>query len=190
MSRITPTNLDESAPSIQNVLKTVRRKIGFVPNFYGVIAKSHATMKAYRSISDALSAGRLSPKLRERLAIAVAQANNCDYCLSVHTQIGAMLGLTPSELEESRSGRAQDPADAAALSLAMAVLNKQGQVSDADMMTARTAGLTDEDILEIVANVIFNLFSNYLNHVMQPAIDFPLVPATEDTKGQNSSPKP
>jgi alkylhydroperoxidase family enzyme len=48
-------------------------------------------------------------------------------------------------------------------------------VSDADLSTARQAGVTDAEIAEVVGVVSLNLFTNYFNHVADPQIDFPVV---------------
>jgi AhpD family alkylhydroperoxidase len=39
-----------------------------------------------------LAGGALSPKLREQIALAVGEANGCQYCVSAHTAIGKRLG--------------------------------------------------------------------------------------------------
>jgi alkylhydroperoxidase family enzyme len=53
-----------------------------------------------------------------------------------------------------------------------AVLDKQGQVSNADVQRVREAGYGDAEINELVANVALNLFTNYYNVVAQTEMDF------------------
>ena len=55
---------------------------------------------------------------------------------------------------------------------------QRGEVSDADLQQARARGLNDSDIVETIANVALNIFTNYVNHVAQTAIDFPRVELT------------
>ncbi|MGW1911507.1 carboxymuconolactone decarboxylase family protein [Streptomyces sp. NPDC002076] len=40
------------------------------------------------ALSGALSEGVIPVPVRERLAIATGQYNNCEYCASAHTSIG------------------------------------------------------------------------------------------------------
>jgi alkylhydroperoxidase family enzyme len=55
------------------------------------------------------------------------------------------------------------------------VLARRGQVSDATLSAARAAGLDDGEIVEVVAHVALNVFTNYLNNVAQTEVDFPVV---------------
>lgn len=57
----------------------------------------------------------------------------------------------------------------------MAIVVAKGMVADADIDAARVAGLTEADIAETVANVVANIFTNYINHVAATDIDFPVV---------------
>jgi hypothetical protein len=37
--------------------------------------------------------------------------------------------------------------------------------------------VTDAEIAEVVGHIALNVLSNFFNHVAQPDLDFPLVPA-------------
>ena len=50
-----------------------------------------------------------------------------------------------------------------------------GQVTDQELEAVRSAGFSDEEIVEIIGNVAVNLFTNYFNHVADTEIDFPKV---------------
>jgi len=43
--------------------------------------------------------------------------------------------------------------------------------------SARTAGLTDGEIAEVLALTVLNIFTNYFNTAFQVDIDFPIVKA-------------
>jgi len=55
------------------------------------MGNSPATLEGYLNLSGALSSGTLGAKTGELIALTVAEANNCDYCLSAHTFIGEKL---------------------------------------------------------------------------------------------------
>ena len=82
--------------------------------------------------------------------------------------------VTPGEIDAHLAGRSDDPRTAAILRLARSVLETRGFVADADLGAARAAGLSEADIVETVANVVANIFTNYLNHVAATDIDFPV----------------
>ncbi|CAK9012003.1 Peroxidase [Durusdinium trenchii] len=85
-----------------------------------------------------------------------------------------MVGLTAEQIREARTGRAADTKSDAILRLTTQVVEKRGFVSDADLTAARSAGVTDAEVTEIVANTALNLLTNYFNHVAETEIDFPL----------------
>lgn len=105
----------------------------------------------------------------------MAATNLCAYYLSAHRFTAHKLGLTESDVEDAiRAGAAAEKPDAI-LKLARSIVVQRGEVSDADLERARGAGLTDAEIVETVANVVLNIFTNYINHVARTLVDFPLV---------------
>jgi AhpD family alkylhydroperoxidase len=105
----------------------------------------------------------------------VAQANQCQYCLSAHTLIGKGAGLSDDAIRDARAGKSSDPQDHAIAVLASKLLKQQGNLSQAELNTAHAAGIDEGLVLEIVVNVAFNVLTNYTNHVAETDIDFPVV---------------
>ena len=139
------------------------------------MANSPAVLDGYLGLSGALAGGLLKPKVREELALVVAQDNECDYCLSAHTAIGKMVGLTPEEISQSRQGHSSDENAAAALTFARRVLATRGAIGESDLAAVRAAGFSDGEIAEIIAHVALNVLTNYFNKATEVDIDFPAV---------------
>lgn len=97
------------------------------------------------------------------------------YCLSAHTFIGGKVGLTEKDIAEARHAKAASQKIDAILKLARSLVVQRGEVSEADLEQARASGLTDGDIVETVANVALNIFTNYMNLVARTVVDFPEV---------------
>ena len=175
MSRIAIPSLDNAPEASKATLDAVRRQLGSVPNLFRLIGLSPAALSAYTGFNGALTKA-LDAKTRERIALAVAQVNGCDYCLSAHTYLGQNLAkIGPDEIALNRQGASQDPKAHAAVRFAAQVVNARGHVSDADVQAVRDAGYTDGQIVEIVAVVAENVFTNLLNTVADTDIDFPKV---------------
>lgn len=179
MPNIAPIDRKNPAAEVAPQLEAVRGKLGVVPNLIATLAHSPAALNAYLGLSEAASKGRLAPRDRERIALAVGQANGCDYCLSAHTLIGRNAGLTEDEIVAARRGASAEPKSAAVLRLATAIVAGRGHVSAAELDAARAAGLDDAAILDVLANVVLNIFTNYANHLADTAIDFPKAPALD-----------
>lgn len=179
MSRITIPSLDKAPEASKATLDAVHKQLGTVPNLFRLIAISPAALNAYTGFQSALSRS-LDAKTRERIALAVAQVNGCDYCLSAHTYLGLnMSKISPEEIALNRNGASTDVKAHAAVSFAAKVARERGHVSSADIDAVRDAGFTDAQIVEIVALVAENSFTNYLNEVVKTDIDFPEVRASE-----------
>jgi alkylhydroperoxidase family enzyme len=67
-----------------------------------------------------------------------------------------------------------------ALRFVLKVVDDRGQVTDADVKAVRDAGFSDEQIVEILAHVALNLFTNYINVVFDVPVDFPAVKLRKD----------
>lgn len=174
MSRLNQITPEVATGKAKELLDAVKGKLGLVPNMTRAMANSPAVLEGYLSLSGALSKGSLTAKNREQIALAVGQANQCDYCLAAHSTIGKMVGLTPDQIVDSRRGTAIDPKTDALIRFARKLVDERGRVSDADVAEVRAAGLDDGAIAEVVANVALNIFTNYFNHVTETDIDFPL----------------
>jgi AhpD family alkylhydroperoxidase len=141
-----------------------------------VVGQSPAALEGYLSLNGALAKGVLDVKVRERIALAVAEFNRCTYCLSAHTYLAQHAAkLDAAEIALARDGHANDSRTDAALIFARAVLERRGAVEDADLAAARQAGLEEPALLEIVVNVALNVLTNYVNNVAQTTVDFPVV---------------
>lgn len=183
MTRINPVARDTSNERLQQTFAAIQKQLGVVPNMMRTMAQSPAVLEAYLAFGAALRKGLLPAKLQEQIALAVAEANACGYCLSAHSALGRGAGLSSDEIGASRDGRASDPKTAAALQFARAVIDRRGGVTDQDVARVRAAGLTDGEIAEILAHVGLNVFTNYFNRAVQTEIDFPVVTAGQLANG-------
>jgi uncharacterized peroxidase-related enzyme len=158
------------------VLTEVRKTLGSVPNMAKAMANSPALLKGWLALSGALGSGVLPAAVRERLAIATAEYNRCEYCLSAHTYLGANVAkIDAAEIELARDGESADPHIAALLALSDAIAQGRGVVDDIVLKDARAGGVTDAEIAEVVGNLALNILTNYFNILAEPANDWPAV---------------
>ncbi|MBL8877191.1 MAG: carboxymuconolactone decarboxylase family protein [Phycisphaerae bacterium] len=177
MSRLPAISPETATGKTKELLDAVKHKLGLVPNMTRVMANSPAVLDGYLAFSGALNASSIPVKLREQIAIVTAQTNACSYCLSAHTAIGKMVGLTPDELGASRNAGSPEAKTAAALQFARRLSQTGGSVSQSDFDAVRKAGWNDGAIAEIIGLVALNLFTNVFNKSAETEIDFPLVKA-------------
>lgn len=175
MPRIRPIDPASATGDAKAVLDDVKRTLGGVPNILATFAHSPKVLEGYLAFNTALGEGTLSPQLREQIAVAMAGANTCDYCASAHTALGRSAGVAKDELDRNLRGRSADAKTQAAISFVREVVAERGWVSDTDVRSLRDAGFGDGEIVEIVAHIALNTFTNYFNHIAGTEIDFPVV---------------
>jgi uncharacterized peroxidase-related enzyme len=174
MSRIPVVSSNVDA-KVAATLNQVKASLGIVPNLFATLAHSPAALDGYLSLSKTLSRGRLSARQREIVALAVAQENECRYCLSAHTALAKAAGVSEAEALKARAGDGEDPFESALASFAKTIVRQRGHVLDKDLERARKAGIDDGLMMEVVAHVVVNTFTNYANELADTEIDFPAV---------------
>lgn len=183
MTRIPALVPNQTTGTAKTLLDAVQKKLGVTPNLMRTLANSPAALDGYLQLSGALAHGVLPAKVREQVALAVAEANLCDYCLSAHTAIGKGAGLQPADIDAARHAKAGDAKVDAILKLARSIVVLRGKVTDAELAAARKAGVSDAEIVEVTVHVALNVLTNYVNHVADTEIDFPPVaPAGQDAE--------
>ena len=175
MSRIkTPAQIKDAPEASQELLGTVQNMLGSVPNMFRIISNSPAVLEGYLGLSAAISKGKLSAATRERIALAVAQVNGCDYCLAAHTYLAQNVAkLNGVEIDANRAGTSTDAKAAVAVSFAVEIARSRGQIDKDAIAVVKDAGFSDEEIVEIIGNVALNVLTNYVNEVLDTEIDFP-----------------
>jgi uncharacterized peroxidase-related enzyme len=179
MSYIPALPRDAVSPAIGSSLDAVQKKLGVLPNMFRVFAHSKVALDAYLQLADIASRGQFDARQRERIALAVGSANDCGYCVAAHGAIGRMVGLEPDQIARAREAQAEQPRDAALLQLARRIIEARGHVPVAELDRFKAAGFDDAAILELLVNVVLNLYTNYTNHLARTEIDFPEAPSLQ-----------
>ncbi|CAN5639597.1 hypothetical protein BH23GEM5_BH23GEM5_14960 [soil metagenome] len=60
------------------------------------------------------------------------------------------------------------------------LVRKRANVENEDLRRLRDVGLSEGEIVEVAANVVANIFTNYINHVADTPLDFPAAPVLEN----------
>lgn len=169
-------SIEQAPEASKPLLKGVEKRLGAVPNLFLMISHSPAALAGYLGLSGALAKGALDVKTQERIALATAEINGCEYCLSAHTYIArTQAGLDDAEITANRSGASTDIRADAAVRFAVKVVRGRGKVSEAELATVRAAGFDDAEIIEIVAHAALNTLTNYVNETAKTPIDFPAI---------------
>lgn len=173
MQRLQQVNPESATGKAKELLSAIQKKMGKVPNILKVMANSPAALEAYFSFSGAMASGILPATLREQIALIVADTNNCNYCLAAHGLMAQKAGLSEIDIQNSCKGISSDKKTEAILQFTRLIVEKRAEVKDEDVAKLRKVGLSDAEIVEIIALVSVNIFTNYFNHIVNTDIDFP-----------------
>lgn len=175
MARINVVSLESANPEQTLLFNAIHAQLGVVPNFLKVFANSPSALKAFLGLHSIAGDGSLDPQTRERIALAVAQKNTCEYCLSAHTAIGKKTGLSATEIDANRAGTSQDARAAVAVKFARSLVEHMGEVTTGELAELRGAGYSESDIVEIITHVGMNILTNLVGKASRIDIDFPKV---------------
>jgi len=175
MTRVTLQTAAQAPAASQPILGQIQQAFGATPNMFKAGAKSPWAVQSLGAALGALGQGSLGARLGEEIAVAIANRNHCDYCLAAHTALGQKAGASAAEMAAAQVGQSNDPRSAAALRFALKVVTDRAQVSDADVAALHEVGFKDEQVVEILAHVALNLFTNYVNVALDVPVDFPRV---------------
>lgn len=177
MSRLPiPATIDAAPAASQPMLEAVKKQLGVVPNLFRLVSTSPAALEGYLGLSAALAKGALPTQTRERIALAIAEVNGCNYCLSAHSYLGKNLAkLDDAEIAANRAGGSNDSKADAAVRFGAKIARERGHVAEEDLRAVKLAGYSDAHVIEIVLHVALNTWTNYINEVAKTDIDFPVV---------------
>lgn len=176
MKTLEALNRDQVSENNQQIFDTLKKKVGMVPNLYATAANSNVALGAILGFGEALGGGTLSGKEVEAVALAVAEVNNCEYCLAAHTAIGKMNGFTEAQTLELRTGNIEDAKLAALTQLARELTDNKGRADQGFIDAFFAAGYSKAALVEVIGFVALNTFNNFLNNTAETAVDFPAAP--------------
>ena len=164
----------EENKAIFDQLKT---KIGMVPNLYATYANSPVALKAILDLDGTLKGGGFTNREIEAIALAVSEANACDYCLAAHTALGKMNGFSEEETIGLRTLTTEDKKLHALVDLAAAITITRGQPEHEKIDTFFAVGYDKAALVELIGFIAVNTYNNYLNNIADTTIDFPRRPS-------------
>ncbi len=174
--KMVPVTIETADALAGPVLQSFKDLYGIVPNFYGALGIDGATLKGYLAFEDAIQqVALLTEREQELISLAVADINGCHYCVSGHTYSGKKAGLTAEECIQAQDGRAHDPLEQQVISVALNMMQNRGRLTQDEMLKLDEHGISQAKIVQIMAWTAINCFSNWINNLVQPKIDFPKV---------------
>ena len=130
-----------------------RAVLGYVPNYTRPFAHRPAVYEAWLQLKDAI-AGSMDTRRYELATVAAARALRSSYCTLAHGKVLADRFFEPRQVRDlvlDHRSAGLDEVDGAVMDLAEKVAEDATSVTEADVQCLRDLGLSDAEILDVVA---------------------------------------
>lgn len=152
MARISLPDPATATGELKEIFDEIEKAAGKVGNIWRAYGVKPALLRATWERRKALmTRGELRGELREGIALAVSEANGCEYCIQAHTRSLARFGASPERIEALRYRRLEDPAEKALLDYAVKVSTDPHGITDEEVENLRRLGYSDVAIVEATA---------------------------------------
>ena len=142
------------------------RMNGRIADVYLQFANSEPAVIAYLGMERSLQQVSLSVLEIESIKLFVSELTQCEYCLSVHTMKAQKAGMDEKFQMAVRSNRPTENARVdALLAIVNAFFKTPGVLDDELLENARSAGITDEQLVATTMVVSTIFFTNITNHI-------------------------
>jgi AhpD family alkylhydroperoxidase len=167
---------EQVSPNNQAIFDNFTKGLGMVPNLYAFMAYSDNGLGNYVTFQGGKSTFR--NKEREIINLVVSQVNNCIYCLSAHTLLGKMNGLTDDQIIEIRKGSASfDTKLDALVKLVKSITENKGHADTVLVDNFFAAGYNEGNLVDATIIIGDKTIMNYLHNLTNVPVDFPMAPA-------------
>ncbi len=174
--RIAPQTHDRASESVQKLFQGLKSAFGRIPGLFATIGQSGPALEGYLAFSTSLGKSTLSPREREQINLLVSDLNGCGYCLSAHTALAEMIHLKAESILDARHAVGANQREQAILDFTRKVVRTGGSGTQAELARAKEAGVSDAEIIDIIAYISSKHFTNAVAIVAGTEIDFPKAP--------------
>ncbi|SEN68385.1 carboxymuconolactone decarboxylase family protein [Nitrosomonas marina] len=167
------THTIESAPERSKaILQGTQDTLQFIPNLYAAMAEAPALLEGYTTLASIFDKTSFSETERQVILMTNNMLNGCTYCMSAHTALSEMGGVSGDVIDSLRAGTPIADARLEALRQFAIVINEtRGWPEHYDLEAFLNAGYTQRHVLEVVLGTALKVMSNYTNHIAVTDLD-------------------
>jgi uncharacterized peroxidase-related enzyme len=161
---------------VARVFAEFRRTKGtaFVPNFFKTLAHAPAALEGTWNVNrDVGNRGLLPTALKEMVFVAISAARNCQYCTTAHLAFCALLGVDAATLTllDTNIDAIEPQRTREVLRFAVHCATNPGSLTLADYEVLRSHGITEAELVELVAMAAFSVYATIVADALKVDID-------------------
>lgn len=145
----------ESAPEkSRQTLRDLEAKFGFLPNVMATMANSPTLLNGFAASFGSFHGGSFDEIEKQVLLLTNAVTIKCPWTVAAHSTFAIEDGIAESEVQAIRAGKLpRDPKYAALSGLTRALIEKRGNVAEADIESFTAAGYARTQVLEVITSI-------------------------------------
>ena len=172
MSKFKLHDVDSAPEGAKPLLQGSQKSFGMIPNLHAVLAASPQALEAYQTLTRLFLETSLSTNEKHVLWLTINVANQCHYCVPAHTGLAKQDGVPDEIIQALRDNKELPDVRLNALrTFVLKVVDKRGEVSEADVEAFLQAGFDQRNVLDVILGVAHKTLSNYSNHITQTPVD-------------------
>lgn len=148
--------------------------IPFVPNFFKGQAHSLSMLQGiWGAVRNILLNGKLPRSLKEMILVAISNSRNCGYCSNMHYAMCKLLGIEEKDLTIMLHNVEELSPELTKkiMKFALRCAEDPQALKDEDYEGLRKLGVSDEEMVEVIAMSALSVFLNILADGMKISLD-------------------
>lgn len=171
---LAPIANEQAQGDTREILESVEKQIGFVPNMHRAMANSPGFLSTYTHGYMAFRNGSgFTPQEQETVFLVISRENGCDYCTAAHSMIAAKVSkLDADTIKALNTGSPlAEPKLQALAVFTQHAFESRGLITSAEATAFLTAGFSEKQIMEVILAIAVKTLSNYSNHIFHNDLD-------------------
>lgn len=152
MARVKLVDPSEASGELKEIFDEIEKATGTISNVWRAYAnKPELLRKTWERRAAIMGRGELRGQMKEGIALAVSEANNCQYCINAHSKALAKFKASPERIQALRFLTVEDPAEKALLDYAVRVSTAPHSITHDDIERLKHLGYSDVAVVEATA---------------------------------------
>lgn len=164
--------VDTAPEKSRPLLQGLQEQAGFIPNMLAVMAESPAALAGWMQMNQSYGQTSFNAAERKVVELTASHLNSCAYCIAAGTTFAEYEGVPREVLDDLRNDRKlKDDRLEALRQFTKTLMRSMGRPNQPSIDAFIRAGYTTAQVLEVVMGVTLAIFSNYVNHIIDPQLD-------------------
>lgn len=154
MQKFTVHTIESAPEQSRQTLQGLEQKFGFLPNVMASMAASPVLLNGFAAAFGSFHGGSFDECEKQALLLTNAVTIKCPWTVAAHSTFALEDGISAADVQAIRAGKLpQDPRYSALSGITKALIEKRGNITEADIERFTSAGYSQVQIFEVIASI-------------------------------------